>query len=234
MTKVTVDIKQNNKARNIFLALLLCACVALYFLWGSYSQIKADLVKSTENALNELKLKDDSIKVNGIRYDSVMSENATLKLDNNQLLSEAKKQDAKDKKELQKVENLSPSEQIGLFARITNCEVLQSGNIALVPIEGIKTANVLMTEGDQAKNKINRLNEIIDNRNNMIRNDSIADSQSQKTIKTLKTERSDLLNTVIGQDVIIDKQDKRIKTQKTVVMVSGIVSVLMTIVAIIK
>lgn len=234
MTKVTVDIKQNNKARNIFLALLLCACVALYFLWGSYSQLKASIVKSTENALNELKLKDDSIKVNGIRYDSVMSENATLKLDNNQLLSEAKKQDAKDKKELQKVENLSPSEQIGLFARITNCEVLQSGNIALVPIEGIKTANVLMTEGDQAKNKINRLNEIIDNRNNMIRNDSIADSQSQKTIKTLKTERSDLLNTVIGQDVIIDKQDKRIKTQKTVVMVSGIVSVLMTIVAIIK
>ena len=138
MTKVSLDIEQDNKARNVFLALFLIACVALYLLLDSYSGIKKELVKSAENALLRYKAQSDSIAL--IENDIVFlkEENLMLKQKNEKLVSDIKKQDLKDVQVIQAIENLNPSDQVKLFAEKTNSDVRQENDIALVPIKELK------------------------------------------------------------------------------------------------
>jgi hypothetical protein len=234
MTKVTVDVKQGGGFKWLLFALLFAACAALYVLWDNYADLKGSIVKSTENALNEYKAYNDSLVLIGKTVDSLSVENSTLKLKNDRLLNKMAEQRIKDKKEIKKVENLQPSEQIGLFGRFTNCEVLQSEDIALVPIEGIRTANILMTKGYQTENKVSRLEQIIENQNVIIRNSQITDSLNVSQIGMLKKQRGDLIITVTNQDLTIDKQDLRLKSQTKIIKGAVITTAISLLVAIIK
>lgn len=230
MTKVSLDIQQDNKARNVFLALFLIACVTLYFLWDSYSGIKKELVKSTENALLRYKAQTDSIALIENAVVFLKEENLLLKQKNEKLVSDIKKQDLKDVHVIQAIENLNPSDQVKLFAEKTNSDVRQKDDIALVPIEGIKVANILIAEGEQAKNKVYNLTRLISVKDEMVSNLTQSDSLKSIQVNILKAEFGNAIQSMASQDVIINRQDKKIKNQK----IAKIIAAIMTVIAIVK
>jgi len=215
--KGTFEIKDGHGFRNFLIVLCLTLAGFSCIIWNKYqSEVKDSQIKA-ENASMDYKLRGDSIATLKIKGDSIDKENKKIQAQAENQKHEYKAQLISQEKKLKEVEDLPGDEQVHMFAEKTKCEPLVTNRGIIVPIEGIKTANILIEEGEQAKTNMMSLKQIIEAQNRGIKGLQSSCNNKDKQITQLESQKQDLNITIDGQNLDIGNKDKKISNQNKII-----------------
>lgn len=199
----------------LFFLIGLIFAVGLFFLVQQIKPLEKETNLITGNdTIESLKIERDSLK-------NVIS---LLQADNSVLKSHYIVTKTIYIKRTHKIETLPPDSQLLVFNGFTdNTNRLVSGSIAMIPVENLKTANILLTEGQGTKKMVAILDSIASNQDSTITSyDKLIENQFQEN-RVLKNQQDVLSNTICEKNKIIKKD---VIKQRITYVVSGIIVVL--------